>query len=92
MTTATKLAATLYTRADGRTYRPEYLNADTVRRLIRRARTNRTGVEAVHVYECADRDGTPLHIAYVRYALDHWSNVTGVIDVYEIPTAALTNL
>ncbi|MFD8392932.1 hypothetical protein ACFV2N_27965 [Streptomyces sp. NPDC059680] len=92
MTTATKLAATLYTRTDGRTYRPEHLSADTARRLIRRARTNRTGVEAVHVYEFTDRAGTPLHVAYVRYAPDYWSNVTGVIGVYEIPTAALTDL
>ena len=92
MTTTTKLAVTLYTRTDGRTYRPEYISADTARRLIRRARTNRTGVEAVHVYECTDRDGNALHIAYVCYAPDHWSNVTGVIDVYEIPTAALTDI
>ncbi|RPF33596.1 hypothetical protein [Streptomyces sp. TLI_185] len=90
--TAKQLAATLYTRTAERTYRPEHLNADTVRRLIRRARTNRTGVEAVHIYECTGRDGTAVHIAYIRYAPDHWSNVTDVLDVYEIPTAALTDL
>ncbi|MEO3846344.1 hypothetical protein ABGB09_01635 [Streptomyces sp. B8F3] len=92
MTTTTKPAVTLYTRTEDRTYRPEYLSADTARRLIRRARTNRTGVAAVQVYECTDRDGTALHIAYVRYAPDHWSNVTGVIDIYVIPTDALTDL
>lgn len=88
---ASRLAATLYTRTTDRTYRPEHLNADTVRRLIRRARNN-SGVEVVHIYECTDRDGTPLHIAYVAYAPDCWSNVTGVIDIYEIPTASLTDL
>ncbi|KUN28844.1 hypothetical protein AQJ23_07935 [Streptomyces antibioticus] len=92
MTTTTKHAATLHTRTDGRTYRPEHLSTDTARRLIRRARANRTGVAAVHVYECTDRDGNALHIAYVHYAPDHWSNVTDGIDIYEIPTAALTDL
>jgi hypothetical protein len=91
MATTTELAATLYTRTEERTYRPEFLPADTVRGLIRRARKN-TGVDAVHVYECTDRDGTPMHIAYVRFAPHHWSNVTGVIDIYELPTAALTDL
>ncbi|WP_406104722.1 hypothetical protein OG698_21320 [Streptomyces sp. NBC_01003] len=91
MTATTALAATLYTRSSDRVFPPEFLSADTVRGLIRRARRN-TGVEAVHVYECADRTGAPLHIAYVRFASGNWSNVTDVIDIYEIPTAALTDL
>ncbi|WP_405636588.1 hypothetical protein OHB53_35305 [Streptomyces sp. NBC_00056] len=89
--TTTRLAATLYTRSTDRDFPPEFLSADTVRGLIRRARKN-TGVEAVHVYECTDRTGTPLHIAYVRFAQGRWSNVTDVTDIYEIPTAALTDL
>lgn len=51
-----------------------------------------TEVAAVNVYACTDRDGEPLHIAYVQHAVDRWSNVTGVADIYEIPTATLTDL
>ncbi|MFC8337585.1 hypothetical protein ACFUJX_11405 [Streptomyces rubiginosohelvolus] len=91
MNATKRLAATLYTRTCARQYRPEQLSADTVRSLIRRARKN-TSVEAVHIYQCTDRSGAPLHVAYVRFAPDCWSNVTGVIDVYETPTAALTDL
>ncbi|MGY0024584.1 hypothetical protein ACVHNB_37170 [Streptomyces sp. YJ-C3] len=90
--TIAEIAATLYTRTDGRNYRPERLSIETVRQLLRRARIHRSGVDAVHVYECTDRAGTPLHIAYVRFAENRWSNVRDVIDIYEIPTAALTDL
>ncbi|MDX3077309.1 hypothetical protein [Streptomyces sp. MI02-7b] len=49
-------------------------------------------VDAVHVYATSDRDGTPLHIGYVHYTPGYWTGVTDVIDVYEIPTDALTDL
>ncbi|MER5504165.1 hypothetical protein ABT052_02420 [Streptomyces sp. NPDC002766] len=51
-----------------------------------------TVVDAVHVYATTDRDGIPLHVGYVHYTPGYWTGVTDVVDVYEIPTDALTDL
>ncbi|MBV1947052.1 hypothetical protein [Streptomyces sp. BV129] len=78
---------------DHRPERGRRLTAHLAAASIRRAR-NQSGkvVDAVHVYATTDRDGTPLHIGYVHYTPGYWSGVSDVIDVYEIPTDALTDL
>ncbi|MFJ3883054.1 hypothetical protein ACIPW5_37110 [Streptomyces sp. NPDC090077] len=43
----------------------------------------------VHEYDVAARDGSPLHIVYVRHAPGTWSGGEDVIDVYEVPTQEL---
>ncbi|MCX5079188.1 hypothetical protein OHA84_38255 (plasmid) [Streptomyces sp. NBC_00513] len=40
----------------------------------------------VHEYDVAARDGSPLHIVYIRHAPGTWSGGEDVIDVYEVPT------
>ncbi|MFD6471152.1 hypothetical protein [Streptomyces goshikiensis] len=40
----------------------------------------------VHEYDVAARDGSPLHIVYIRHAPGTWSGGEDVIDVYELPT------
>ncbi|WP_412076720.1 hypothetical protein ACLF6K_15870 [Streptomyces xanthophaeus] len=70
-------------------WRPEHLSVDTARRLIRRGRR---GNAAVRVYATTDRDGTPLHVAYVHFGPGLYDNVDAVTDIYEIPTEALTAL
>ncbi|MCT9087333.1 hypothetical protein N4G70_00440 [Streptomyces sp. ASQP_92] len=84
--------ATLFTQVDGRNYRPEPISLDAARSGIRRARASRDAVDAVNVYATTDRDGTALHVAYIHHTPGRWSNVSEVIDVYEIPTDALTDL
>ncbi|MCX5273753.1 hypothetical protein [Streptomyces virginiae] len=70
-------------------WRPERLSTDTARRLIRRGRRNNA---AVRVYATTDRDGTPMHVAYVEFGPGLYDNVDAVTDIYEIPTEALTSL
>ncbi|MFK0104764.1 hypothetical protein [Streptomyces sp. NPDC091217] len=76
--------------------RPEFgrhLTAHAAARCIRGARRMpATAVDAVHVYATTDRDGTPLHIGYVHYTPGYYTDVTDVIDVFEIPTHDLTDL
>jgi hypothetical protein len=62
-------------------------------------RDARSGINAarrskadVHVYETVDRDGTPMHVAYAHYGPGTWDNVAYSTEIYEIPTAALTDL
>ncbi|MEU7163855.1 hypothetical protein AB0A70_04315 [Streptomyces morookaense] len=82
----------LYTQVDGRIYRGEPISLYTALSGIRKARKSPKAVDTVNVYTCTDRTGTALHIAYVHFTPGHWDNVNDVIDVYEIPTAALTDL
>jgi len=85
--------ATQYTQIDGRRCSWVRLTAHEAAAAIRRERKQpRKVVDAVHVYATTDRDGTPLHIGYVHYTPGYWSRVADVINVYEIPTAALTDL
>ncbi|WP_336318721.1 hypothetical protein [Streptomyces lavendofoliae] len=83
---------TLFTHVDGRNYRPEPIALDAALLGIRKARKSPTAVDAVNVYAFASRDGAALHVTYVHFVPGHWSNVNEVFDVYEIPTAALTDL
>ncbi|MDT0347541.1 hypothetical protein [Streptomyces litchfieldiae] len=46
----------------------------------------------VQVHETTDRDGTPLHVAYAHYGPGTWDNAAFSTEIYEIPTAALTDL
>ncbi|MFI5752540.1 hypothetical protein ACIBBE_43370 [Streptomyces sp. NPDC051644] len=46
----------------------------------------------VHEYDVTARDGSPLHIVYIRHAPGTWSGGEDVIDVYEIPTESLAAL
>ncbi|MFE3578915.1 hypothetical protein [Streptomyces vinaceus] len=70
-------------------WRPERLSTHTARSCIRRGRRN---AATVNVYETTDRQGTALHVAYVHHGSDLYEGVDFVTDIYEIPTAALTEL
>ncbi|MFE4656768.1 hypothetical protein ACFRFJ_08740 [Streptomyces hydrogenans] len=70
-------------------YRPERLTVHTARGCISAARK---GVETVHVYETTDRDGNSLHIAHVHNSFRYWNNGAFITEIYEIPTAALTDI
>ncbi|MFD9629336.1 hypothetical protein [Streptomyces violascens] len=85
--------ATWYPLIDDRHCDGRRLSAYQAAADIRRARRQpKTIVDAVHAYATTDRDGIPLHIAYVHYTPGFWTGVADVIDVYEIPTDALTDL
>ncbi|MER0446594.1 hypothetical protein ABR738_18850 [Streptomyces sp. Edi4] len=84
--------ATLLTMVDGRNCRPEPISLYAALTGIRKARKSPTTVDAVNVYAFTDRNGTPLHVAYIHHTPGRWSNVAEVIDVYEIPTDLLTDL
>ncbi|WP_327431745.1 hypothetical protein [Streptomyces sp. NBC_01236] len=85
--------ATQYTQIDGRRCGGVRLAAHEAAAAIRRDRKQPGKVvDTVHVYATTDRDGTPLHVGYVHYAPGYWSRVADVINVYEIPTDALTDL
>lgn len=85
--------ATWYPLIDDRRDSGRRLTAPQAAASIRRARRQPGKVvDAVHVYATTDRDGTSLHIGYVHYTPGYWTGVTDVIDVYEIPTDALTDL
>ncbi|MFI0915480.1 hypothetical protein [Streptomyces abikoensis] len=79
-----------YTTVDGATFLPfpSRMPVGSVRPAVRSARKTHT----VHEYDVAARDGAQLRIVYVRYAPGTWSNVTEVVDVYEVPVEALTVL
>ncbi|MFF4736336.1 hypothetical protein ACFY2W_10645 [Streptomyces sp. NPDC001262] len=83
---------TLYTQVDGFTIRGERISLYTALSAIRKARKSLRTVDTVNVYTCTGRDGTALHIAYIHYAPGQWTDIDDVIDVIEIPTAALTDL
>ncbi|MGW7138787.1 hypothetical protein [Streptomyces xanthophaeus] len=83
---------TLHTQADGFNYRPEPISLIAALSGIRNARKSPKAVDTVNVYAFTSRDGTPLHVAYIHHARGRWTGVNDVIDVYEIPTAALTDL
>ncbi|WP_326711662.1 hypothetical protein OG758_22750 [Streptomyces sp. NBC_01474] len=85
--------ATLYPLIDDRLCSARHLTAHQATAGIRSARRQPSKVvDAVHVYATTDREGTPLHIGYVHYTPGYWTGVADVIDVYEIPTDALTDL
>ncbi|MCP3756288.1 hypothetical protein [Streptomyces sp. TBY4] len=83
---------TLHTQVDGARYRPERLTVISVLSHIRSARKSPQNVDAVNVYAFTSRDGIPLHVVYIHHTPGRWHGVKDVIDVYEIPTAALTDL
>ncbi|RSS79492.1 hypothetical protein [Streptomyces sp. WAC06614] len=70
-------------------WRPEAITTFTARQCIRRGRRNDA---TVSVYETCDRNGVALHVAHVHYGPGHYSGADFVTDIYEIPTAALTDL
>ncbi|RFU83268.1 hypothetical protein DY218_28590 [Streptomyces triticagri] len=91
--TVTPRRASHYPIVDDRRAAPCRLTVHQATAAIRSAR--RVGaktVDAVHVYACTARNGEALHIAYVHYTPGLWTGVTDVADIYEIPTAALTDL
>ncbi|MET9597445.1 hypothetical protein [Streptomyces sp. NPDC006459] len=83
---------TLHTQVDGLKYRPEPITVIAVLSHIRNARKSPRNVDVVNVYAFTGRDGIPLHVVYIHHAPGRWHGVDDVIDVYEIPTAALTDL
>ncbi|MDD9378906.1 hypothetical protein M8Z33_20025 [Streptomyces sp. ZAF1911] len=83
---------TLYTQVDGVRYRPETVTVIGVLSHISSARGGIESVDAVHVYAFTGRDGIPLHVVYIHHTPGRWHDANDVIDVYEIPTAALTDL
>ncbi|MEU6755416.1 hypothetical protein [Streptomyces sp. NPDC046685] len=70
-------------------WRPEAISADTARRLIRRGRRSKA---AISLYETTDRQGVALHVAHVHFGPELYDGADFVTDIYEIPTAALTDL
>lgn len=80
---------TVETLVDGRRFVPERISVHTARNSIS---GNRRSADAVHVYETSDRDGTRMHVAAVHFGPGRWSNVDDVTVIYEIPTAALTDI
>ncbi|QDO42568.1 hypothetical protein FNV62_34595 [Streptomyces sp. RLB3-17] len=85
--------ATQYTHIDDRRSGGIRLTAHEAAASIRSARKQPSKVvDAVHVYATSAYDGTPLHVGYVRYTPGYWTGVNEVINVYEIPTDALTDL
>ncbi|MFJ6798848.1 hypothetical protein [Streptomyces sp. NPDC091268] len=91
-TLSTTQHPTLYTQADGVRYRPEPMTVIGVLSHISSARAGVESVDAVNVYAFTSRDGIPLHVVYIHHTPGRWHGVKDVIDVYEIPTAALTDL
>ncbi|MFZ3498743.1 hypothetical protein ACODT5_36945 [Streptomyces sp. 5.8] len=83
---------TLYTQVDGVRYRPETITVIGVLSHISSARKTPTHVDAVNVYAFTGRDGIPLHVVYIHHIPGRWHGANDVIDVYEIPTATLTDL
>lgn len=83
---------TMHTHVDGRRYRPEPISLDAALAGIRKARRSPKAVDTVNVYAFTGRDGTALHVAYVHFIPGRWSGVNDVIDIYEIPTDASTDL
>lgn len=85
--------AVYYPLIDDRPRNGRRLSAYEAARSVRGARRRPAmAVDAVHVYATTAYDGTPLHIAYVHYTPGYWTGVSDVVDVYEIPTDALTDL
>jgi len=85
--------ATQYTHIDDRRGGGIRLAAHEAAASIRSARRQPGKVvDAVHVYATTDRDGMPLHVGYVHYTPGYWTGVNEVVNVYEIPTDALTDL
>ncbi|THA37119.1 hypothetical protein [Streptomyces sp. A1547] len=83
---------TLHTQVDGMNYRPDPITVIATLSHIRSARKSPKSVDAVNVYAFTSRDGIPLHVVYIHHVPGRWDGVREVIDVYEIPTAALTDL
>ncbi|MER6782719.1 MULTISPECIES: hypothetical protein [unclassified Streptomyces] len=69
-------------------WRPELVSVDTVWRLIKRYRRANA---AVSVHETTDRDGVPLHVVHVEHG-PIYEATDCCTDIFEIPTAALTDL
>ncbi|MFD4999837.1 hypothetical protein [Streptomyces buecherae] len=86
-------AATWYPVVDDRRGAGRPITAHRAAAEIRRARRQPAEiVDAIHVYATTDRTGDALHIGYIHYTPGHWTDVADVIDIYEIPTAALTDI
>ncbi|MGW7312656.1 hypothetical protein [Streptomyces sp. NPDC054865] len=83
---------TVHTQVDGLSYGPERVSVIAALSHIRSARKSSKNVDAVHVYAFTGRDGIPLHVVYIHHTPGRWHGVRDVIDVYEIPTATLTDL
>lgn len=96
MSTSPALSATqdptMHTQVDGRSYLPERISVIAALSHIRSARKSPKNVDAVYVYAFTGRDGIPLHVVYIHHTPGRWHGVKDVIDVYEIPTATLTDL
>ncbi|WP_328982220.1 hypothetical protein OG258_34510 [Streptomyces mirabilis] len=91
-TDATAPRPRLYTKVDTHNYPGEPITLIAALSGIHRARNSPEAVDTVYVYPCTDRAGTALHVVYVHFVPNHWSGSADVIDVYEIPTDALTEL
>ncbi|MEV6679588.1 hypothetical protein AB0N09_22425 [Streptomyces erythrochromogenes] len=91
-TLSTTQHPTMHTQVDGLSYRPERISVIAALSHIRSARKSPKNVDAVNVYAFTGRDGIPLHVVYIHHTPGRWHGVKDVIDVYEIPTAALTDL
>ncbi|MCX5074305.1 hypothetical protein OHA84_19405 [Streptomyces sp. NBC_00513] len=91
-TLSTTQHPTMHTQVDGLSYRPERVSVIAALSHIRSARKSPKNVDAVNVYAFTGRDGIPLHVVYIHHTPGRWHGVKDVIDVYEIPTAALTDL
>ncbi|MFD6873192.1 MULTISPECIES: hypothetical protein [unclassified Streptomyces] len=87
-------SSTLYSlmRRNGETqvikWQPEPVSVDTVWRLLKRYRRANA---AVSVHETTDRQGTPLHVVHVHHG-PIYDATDFCTDIFEIPTAALTDL
>ncbi|GAA2733421.1 hypothetical protein [Streptomyces nogalater] len=65
---------------------PSRVPARSVAPAVRSALKKHT----VHEYDITARNGSPLHIVYIRYAPGTWSGGEDVIDVYEVPAQELS--
>ncbi|WP_405530370.1 hypothetical protein OG592_21005 [Streptomyces avidinii] len=70
-------------------WRPECISLYIALQCIRRGRRS---TATVSVYETTDREGTALHVAHVHYGPERFDGADFVTDIYEIPTAVLTDL